>query len=147
MNDVIKVGVGVMIIEGDRILLGHRVKQAADTGGIFEPDTWCLPGGKQAYGETVFEAAIRETKEETNLDIEGLSIFGVADDIQTGKHFVTIHIVANHWHGNLLVQEPDMQDMWQWFSIFDLPANIYSPSKKFIDTYLYQYNKKTSGRS
>ena len=32
-------------------------------------DQWGLPGGKMNYGETPLEGAIRETKEETGLDL------------------------------------------------------------------------------
>ncbi|MFC4076058.1 NUDIX hydrolase [Salinithrix halophila] len=37
-------------------------------------DSWSLPGGKREKGETLIEAAIRETKEETgfNAKIEGI---------------------------------------------------------------------------
>ena len=69
MEKIIKVGIGVLLIKNNQILLGHRIKDGVDTGGIYEPDTWCLPGGKQEYHETIFEGAIREVKEETNLNI------------------------------------------------------------------------------
>lgn len=136
MNDVIKVGIGVMIKKDNKILLGHRVCNGKDTGGIYEPDSWCLPGGKQEYNETIFECAIRETKEETNLDICDLEIFGATDDIQPNKHFITLEVIANDYSGELLVMEPDKQDEWKWFDLKALPANIYTPSKKFIDAYL-----------
>lgn len=135
MNDYIKVGIGVLLVVDDKILLGHRVENGIDTGGIYEPDTWCLPGGKQEYGETVFEGAEREMKEETNLDISNIRVFGVSDDIQLNKHFVTIQMIASEYKGIVRIMEPDKQDEWRWFSIKDLPANIYSPSKKFIDAY------------
>ena len=53
MDAYIRVGIGVLILQNGRLLLGHRVCSAADTGGIYEPDSWCLPGGKQEYGETI----------------------------------------------------------------------------------------------
>lgn len=134
--EYIKIGIGVLIIHENKILLGHRVQNAKDTGGIYEPDSWCLPGGKQDYEETIFECAKRETKEETNLDISGLEVFNAMDDIQPNKHFVTIQVIARSFSGELKVMEEDKIDKWQWFDIFQLPNNIYSPSKKFIEAYL-----------
>jgi hypothetical protein len=32
--------------------------------------------------------------------------------------------------------EPEKEDRWEWFSLNELPNNIYSPSKKFIDNYI-----------
>ena len=135
MEKIIKVGIGVLLIKNNQILLGHRVKDGVDTGGIYEPDTWCLPGGKQEYHETIFEGAIREVKEETNLNISQIEVFNVVDDIQLNKHYVTIHIIAKNYDGDLKAMEPDKQDEWCWFEIEKLPNNIYSPSKKFIEAY------------
>lgn len=86
MDGVIKVGLGIMIKDGDKVLLGHRSEKYGDTGGIYEPESWTFPGGKQEYNETIIEGAIRETKEETNLDISDLEIFNAVDDIQPSKH-------------------------------------------------------------
>lgn len=49
MEQYIKVGIGVMILEDNKILLGHRAKDKKDTGGIYEVDCWTVPGGKQEY--------------------------------------------------------------------------------------------------
>ena len=136
MDAYIRVGIGVVILQNGRLLLGHRVCRAADTGGIYEPDSWCLPGGKQEYGETILEGAVRETKEETNLDINDLQVYSAVDDLQPGKHYVTIQVIARACSGTLCVMEPEKQDEWKWFPVDQLPKNIYTPSKKFIDAYL-----------
>ena len=135
MDKIIKVGIGVMIKDGNKILLGHRSAKRKDTGGIFEPDTWTLPGGKQEYDETVIDTAIREVKEETNLDIKNPEVFSVSDDFQPDRHFVTIEMITEEFSGELKIMEPTKEDNWQWFDLNDLPDNIYSPSRVFIEKY------------
>ncbi|MBR1795836.1 NUDIX domain-containing protein [Candidatus Saccharibacteria bacterium] len=136
MQDIIKIGIGVMLLDDDKILLGHRATNKKDTGGIYETDCWTLPGGKQEYDETFFEGAKREVKEETNLDIDKLELFGAADDIQPDRHYITMHVIAREFSGKLKVMEPGSEDEWRWFSLDKLPDNLYSPSEKFIKAYL-----------
>lgn len=62
--------------EEGKILLQKR----SDTG------VWALPGGAMEIGETLGQTAIRETKEETGLDVELEYIVG----IYTNPH----HVVA-----------------------------------------------------
>lgn len=40
-------------------------------------DNWALPGGAMDYGETMAQAAIRETQEETGIDCEILGLVGI----------------------------------------------------------------------
>lgn len=136
MNNVVRVGIGIMVLDGNKVLLGHRLSKRKDTGGIQEPDCWSLPGGKQEMFETMFEGAKREVKEETNLDIDQLELFGASDDIATDRHFVTLQIIAKLYSGELKVMEPDKEDKWEWFELTNLPENVFSPSKKFIDDYV-----------
>jgi mutator protein MutT len=135
MENIIKIGIGIMIKDENKILLGHRAKKRKDTGGIFEPDSWTFPGGKQEYNETVLEGAKREVKEETNLDIDDLEVYSVSDDIQPDRHFVTIQIIAKKYTGELKIMEPTKEDEWKWFDLDNLPENLYSPTKHFIEKY------------
>ena len=56
-------GVAVVLIEDDRILLARR--RYTQTAGM-----WCIPCGKLEPGEDVQEAARREFREETGLEVE-----------------------------------------------------------------------------
>ncbi len=142
MDKYIRVGIGVMILDGNKVLLGHRYKDRKDTGGICEVDCWSLPGGKQEYDETFFDGAKREIKEETNLDIDDLELFNASDDIQPDRHYITLQVIARKHSGKLTVMEPEKEDDWCWFDLDNLPDKIYTPSKKFLESYLeYKKNK------
>lgn len=136
MNNVIKTGVGVMLLNENKVLLGHRVPNSKDTGGIYEPDSWTFPGGKQEYDETVLETAIRETKEETNLDISNVYVYTASDEFQPDRHYVTIGVISSSYEGELKVMEPNKIDKWSWFDLNNLPENLYTPTKNMIDEYI-----------
>ncbi|GAA1544516.1 NUDIX domain-containing protein [Actinomadura kijaniata] len=53
-------------------------------------DNWAVPGGAIDLGESIAEAGIRETKEETGIDIEITGLIGLYSD---PKH--VIHYTSN----------------------------------------------------
>lgn len=57
------------------------------------PYGWAIPGGFVNYGETLEHAAIRESKEETCLDVELLYLLGAYSDPSRDPRFHTISIV------------------------------------------------------
>lgn len=60
-------GVQVAIVENGQILLTKRSDFAV----------WCLPGGALEDGESLAQAAIRETREETGLEVQLTRLIGV----------------------------------------------------------------------
>jgi ADP-ribose pyrophosphatase YjhB (NUDIX family) len=65
------VGVVVLVVDDRaRVLMIER----ADNGD------WALPGGGQEIGESVRDAAVRETREETGIDVEVSGIVGIYSD-------------------------------------------------------------------
>ena len=137
MENYIKIGVGIMIKDWNKILLWHRCVNKKDTWWIHEVDTWSFPWWKQEYDETVIQAAIREVKEETNLDIKDPKVFAALDDIATDRHFVTIGLICNNYSWELKCMEPTKEDEWKWFDIDNLPENLYSPTKHLLDYYFH----------
>jgi len=65
----------------------------------YEPFGWALPGGFVEVGETVEEAAIREAKEETGLDVELVRQFHTYShpDRDPRGHTVGVVFVARAW--------------------------------------------------
>lgn len=134
-------GCGVMVFnEQKQLLLGLRNsdEEKADSE-LHEEGTWTMPGGNIEYGETFEEAAIREAKEETGIDIDDLEIICVQTDKNKYAHYISVGMIANSFTGIPTALEPDEIVRWEWFDLDKLPKNIFSPSKKTIDCYL---NKK-----
>lgn len=59
-------GVNFVIIRPDGMVL---LQKRDNVSGIRYPGKWCFPGGTVEKGEDIFEAAIRELKEETGLEV------------------------------------------------------------------------------
>lgn len=63
----------VVILYGGGIVLVRRKNEPFK-------DFWAIPGGFVEYGERVEEAAVREAKEETGLDVQLIGLIGVYSD-------------------------------------------------------------------
>ncbi|HSQ02262.1 MAG TPA: NUDIX hydrolase [Methanobacterium sp.] len=74
--------------------------------------SWALPGGFVEYGETVESAAVRETKEETGLDVELDGLMGVYSDPERDPrgHVVSICFLGQITGGKL-VADTDAEDV------------------------------------
>ena len=57
-----------------KFLLGRRL-------GSHGSNTWALPGGHLEFGESFEECAIRETREETDLEIESVQYLTTTNDV------------------------------------------------------------------
>ena len=57
------------------------------------PYGWALPGGFVDYGETLEDAAVREAKEETSLDVELISQFRAYSDPSRDPRHHTISVI------------------------------------------------------
>ncbi len=58
-----------------------------------EPLGWALPGGFVDYGERLEDAARREAREETSLDVSGLRLLGCYSDPARDRRLHTISTV------------------------------------------------------
>ena len=69
-----------------------------------------------------------------------VELFWAIDDIQPDWHYISMHIIAKDYSGELKVMKPTKEDEWKWFDLNKLPEKIYSPSQKFIKEYLKSLN-------
>jgi ADP-ribose pyrophosphatase YjhB (NUDIX family) len=105
------------------------------------PHGWALPGGFVDYGESLEEAAVREAKEETSLDIRLKSQFHTYSDPKRDprKHTISTVYVAS------AQGKPKAQDDAQDIGIFT-KEEINFPLAFDHQKILADYFKQKNGR-
>ena len=116
--------VGVLLIQADALLLIRR-------GHPPDQGKWSLPGGRLEWGETLTEAARREIREETGLDVSIGEMAGVVDLIIREGDTVAFHYVILNYFATITAGTPrpgDDADAVQWVPLARLPEWDVSPS-------------------
>ena len=135
-GNIVKGGVGVLILREGKVLLGHRhddpEKADSALGG---QGSWTMPGGKIDFGESFETVARREVMEETGLTLPTLRVFCLNNNKTSSAQFVTVGLICEDSSGEPQVLEPDEITEWRWFDIDALPSPMYFPSAKMIENY------------
>jgi 8-oxo-dGTP diphosphatase len=132
MQDPIRVGVGVMVIDrSQRILLGKRLAS-------YNKGMWSLPVGHVNRGETFATAAKRELFEETGLEAVKIKLVGLNNyqDKRGERQYVNIDFVVEEYEGIAENKEPDLCERLKWFSLDSLPQPLSSATEIAIKSYL-----------
>ncbi len=113
------IGVGAIIVEGERVVLVKRAHPPLQA-------QWSIPGGVLEVGELVREAAVREAREETGLTVEAVELLGVYDRVlrdpeqRVQYHYVLIDFLCRRVAGDLAAAT-DAAEV-KWFTQKQLPA-------------------------
>lgn len=103
------------------------------------PKGWALPGGFVEIGETLEQAAIREAKEETSLDVHLVEQFHAYSDPGRDPRFHVVSVVfIADGYGDLRASDDAKKAMV--FSLDSLPENIAFDHGKIIGDYI-RYQK------
>jgi len=134
MDKKVGAGIGVLIIKDGKVLLGKRNDDAEKASSELRGEgTWTMPGGKIHFGETIFQAAKRELFEETGMQLISGTIICVNNEKNNYAHFVTVGILCEKFEGLPETKEPEEITQWEWFSLEDIPENLYEPSKSILE--------------
>ncbi len=126
------VGVGAIVLQDGKILLEQR-------GNEPSKGQWTIPGGVVEVGEGLETAVVRETKEETGLDVEVVGLIDVVDQVHYDDqnrieyHFVIVDYVVKVVAGSAKASS-DAADL-KWVAFDDVEAFDLTPSfRRFFRT-------------
>lgn len=122
MDNIPRVGVGVIVIKDNKVLCIKRK-------GAHGEGSWGFPGGHLEFKESWEECARREVMEETGISIKNIRFGTVSNDIfeKENKHYITIFMLANHEEGVPQILEPEKCTSWEWFKWEELPQPLFLP--------------------
>lgn len=120
------VGVAVIVIKDKKILLGRR--------NISYNGLWCIPCGYVEYYEDVRDAAVREFKEETALDVKLGEVFNIYSNFHNPEqHTVGIWFLAEEYCGEMRPGDDiDKLDYFSMGEIREKGIELAFPTDKLI---------------
>jgi ADP-ribose pyrophosphatase YjhB (NUDIX family) len=104
-------GVGALIIEGDRVLLVERGREPLR-------GYWSIPGGVLEVGEKLTDGVRRETMEETGLSVEPVSVVEIFERIMRDAagaaeyHYVLVDYLCRVSGGELKAGDDVSKVSW-----------------------------------
>lgn len=115
------IAVNVAVIHEGKILLTKRE----------DFETWILPSGGVEDGESLAQAATRETKEETGVDVELTRLVGVYSRLGSWSPGYMILFAAKPVGGEIKCQEGETIAV-EWFAFDELPNPLSLGHKRRI---------------
>jgi 8-oxo-dGTP diphosphatase len=125
------VGVGVLVVKGDRILLIRR-------SHVHGSGSWSTPGGHLDFGEAPEDCAVRETMEETSVEIGNVRFLGITNDLfeEDGLHYITIWMAGEYLSGEPRINEAELSELG-WYAWDSLPAPLFLPLQNLMNGKCY----------
>jgi 8-oxo-dGTP diphosphatase len=117
-----EVAVGAVAVDDGRLLLVRRGHGPA-------AGTWSVPGGRVEHGESLYEAVVRETAEETGLSVVVERFLGWSERLDAAEdlHYVILDFVVTPLDPDEAPRAGDDAAEVAWVPIADLGDYRISP--------------------
>lgn len=76
---------------------------------------WNMPAGKLEDGETIIEAAIREVKEETNINVGIKGLIAVQETVSSLGQLLILYFLGEYKSGTIKYDKQEISDV-KWMS-------------------------------
>jgi 8-oxo-dGTP diphosphatase len=116
----------IIVQDGKVLMVRRRVREGTLS--------WQFPAGESETGETAEDTAIRETREETALEVSADKVLGERIHPATGRHmmYVACHVSS----GTARVADEDELAEVAWCGLNELRANVPTGLFPAVDDYL-----------
>jgi 8-oxo-dGTP diphosphatase len=120
-----------IVIHNNRVLM---VRRRVSEGQL----SWQFPAGEVEPGEAREDAAVRETKEETGLDVAAVKLIGERIHPKTGR--LMSYTVCKVVGGTAYVADTEELAELAWVALADIPTyvpyGLFEPVRQHLDATL-----------
>ena len=116
----------IIVQDGKVLMVRRRVRE--------DTLSWQFPAGESESRETAEDTAVRETREETALDVAADKVLGERVHPASGRHMV--YIACHVTGGTARVADEDELAEVAWCGLNELRANVPTGLFPAVDEYL-----------
>lgn len=133
-----------------RVFIENKNKEVLFIRAVKEENKFTVPGGHLEFGEKAEDAASREVKEETGLNIKNIEFLTYSETLRgkgiDAEHYVVLRFKAElAYEDQALVLQAEEASEFMWMSSEDALNNdeVKSGAKKIIEEFFTKKEKKS----
>lgn len=126
------INVDILVVSGNKILLGFMTKQWVYEGR----QVYGVPGRDIHFSEKIGDTVKRNIKEDFDCSVNSYNVICINANYALGNHYVGIRVVAEI-DGEPKVLLPDDWVRWKWFDKNNIPDNLFPATKNLTECYLH----------